>query len=290
MRKGKMNLFFYGRVAMNIQRCFAQAICAFASLCLIMGVNIYAQEESAQNMKFVSKSQDSLAKSFLRGPRGHHGHRGEHGHHGRRGSSGHAGAAGAVGPQGPIGPQGPAGASAAVATGSAYGVENNDALITLHEQNPQSLQLAPLKYGTPQSPGNPFFTFTPYINATTGSCYTITQAGTYLLQYGLVAVKQGEEDEPGKYWIAIHVQGSSPRDIGAVPLSTSTWIVTSDEVRLTDVCGFGQISTYLVAGDVISLQVMVVGKDLTIQASNITNPATTPVARGPTLTITKIAD
>ena len=319
---------------MNVHRHMARVILAFASIALMMGVDTYAQTEEGKSPPR-GETHHGLAKVFL------HGHRGDEGSHGHRGNRGKRGFPGPRGPIGPTGTTGPAGHTPFV-IGSAYGDRQNDppiAFIAIDNTLPNpTLQLAPLFNGTPLLPAtnDPFY-FTPYVPGTgsnppltaTGASYTITEAGTYLFQYGLEGVPSSDlvssflitEATPVRNsacWICIQInRGGALLQIGAVPL-TLTWTESNMQPTQTYqsqwiVAGFGQVWTPLEVGDIVTLQIMltsdvnpytpestVPNPILYVGPTNLMYPSPsvmngivtpgTPVARGPTLTIMKIAD
>jgi hypothetical protein len=291
-----------GGFKMNMPRYFGRALLALAGVALVMGIELIAQDEAGQNRQFVSKSLKEQSKDFLRGPRGHRGHRGARGHRGHPG---------------------------AFVIGSAYGWDGNTATlngeqVTLRSSpTPNGFQLAPLYYANISS-GNPF-TFQPYNPlGPSGASFTINQAGTYLLQYGLIGAPspalvqdllyppfntsqngwQNTMPIPGapistsvSCWICIQIvdpSTSTTSQIGAIPLCLTWTGAPAASYPNWILSGFGQISTQLPQGAAVTLQIVV--NDSNSSASITIDPAMLPgqssasLARGPTLTITKISD
>jgi len=189
--------------------------------------------------------------------------------------------------------------------------------------------LAPLIHGTPLiNPDTPFyFAFYHDISANGyRGYYHIQENGRYLLQYGLTAeidnnLRTGLSPANPDSAVAIQIRINHGGDfnnadrIGAIPLSL-THTLPSSQVNLPPpatvvnnmVCGFGQISLDLTSNDDVFLEIFVGSKDpytvgvgnVIIQPTSIThyyNPLYTPtgfttsnIARGPTLTITRIGE
>jgi hypothetical protein len=172
----------------------------------------------------------------------------------------------------------------------------------------------PLYNGTPTATsGYPFY-FTPYVAGTTpsGASYTINQAGTYLLQYGLVGVPDmnlancfytsSGAANTALCWIGIQINRSTdptyPKQVGAVPVGptwTNNTMTSPSTISTWVLTGFGQIIYQLQQGDIVTLQLLLatpsaVG-NLYIGPVNITYPSSpsTPIAPGPMLSITQVA-
>jgi hypothetical protein len=262
------------------------------------------------------------------GHRGKHGRKGREGKHGLQGHPGPTGFSGAPGATGATGATGVTPCVIGSAYGDSQNDTPLAIQAASNTSTTPALCLAPLYTGSPTLPvADPFY-FTPYVPATgttpaTGASYTITRSGTYLLQYGLEAVpsnnlvvglKNTTASKAGVCWMCIQVAhqsgtGTILEQVGAVPLSllntNNNMVPAPSPLSPYSLSGFGQIYIQLDATDVVTLQIMVtantttypnsilyVGGTTIMYPSPTTSPvsAGTPVGRGPTLTIMKIAD
>ena len=303
---------------MHIHRYNALGALALASSALLLGSDIYAKDEAGQNLQFVSKSHERrLGKSSD----ALYGHEGERGHRGNRGKHGHRGVMGPDGLPGPTGATGAVGPSGFLLTGTATGAQSGTPFyatagdISLPAPN---LILMPLTMGTPTSPssGSPF-SFTAYDGTAdpASASYTINQAGTYLLQYGLVGVPNLSlvnnflANSPSPQALcAICIQinqggkGTNLTQIGMVPL-TLTWTLNSMPSAPTGwiLSGYGQIYQPLQPKDVVTLQLLLAAPSPSVNSQQLligptsityTGPASAlaPISVGPMLSITQIAN
>ena len=210
--------------------------------------------------------------------------------------------------------------------GSAYGPRTVEEAVTLQAQPSSGTvtpYLAPLRHGTPLDDVQDVpFNFHVYQlsdpehpETATGAYYEIKAEGRYLLQYGLSAqvncnFQTALLGTNGAVVIQIRIndQNGNPTRIGAIPLalthtSPSSSAPTECVSRGSNdmVCGFGQISLNLSAGDQVALEIVVEtntgdgSKKLVISPDNITDPITngpgaSNIDRGPTLSITRLGD
>lgn len=222
---------------------------------------------------------------------------------GKDGHDGHQGPQGCQGPMGPPGPQGCpglAGASASRLIGSAYGATTSaqDVVIEAQVLSPLTTTVTAPLYNALVSQRAPF-SFTPYLNTSSGGYFTVKSHGDYLLQYGLTAVPSTalvyslvtpllSATNPATstaplvpVWIAVRVLRNGLGTLyGAVPLAL-TWTMNTDpsaQSTLTNLdgtlnglrssfilTGFGQIPLELEAGDLVSLQIFLAVAPSTLQ-------------------------
>ncbi len=229
---------------------------------------------------------------------------------GTTGATGATGSTGFTGPTGAgsTGPTGPTGDTGANLIGAAFGPAIQDEVVSISSQafsSTATTQTAPLLH--PFVPSGAPFTFA-------SNAFTITAAGPYHLEYGLVGVPNAALSTELRatltaatpptvaLWIAIRVQrsGGATAYYGAVPLSLTLTRNTDIFTGLSqDICaGFGQIDINLNQGDVVTLEIFLASasptnESLEISSTNITYPSlntslASQIARGPTLLIQSI--